>query len=134
VKYASLKVLALVLATGGLIAACATGTDTTPFDTGGSAATSGAPDTGPTTGAGGSGGTNASSGTDATAGSTGSGQPDGGGVCIPKCNADSDCQNSCPAAQTGINCCDAPSGFCYVASQSICPAPKPDGGTMMPPY
>jgi hypothetical protein len=134
VKYASLKVLALVLATGGLIAACASGTETTPFDTGGSAATSGTPDT--TTGSGGTGGVSAGSNTtgSTTTATTGSGQPDGGGVCVPKCNADSDCQNSCPAAQTGINCCDAPSGFCYVASQSICPAPKPDGGTTMPPY
>jgi hypothetical protein len=131
VKYASLKVLVLVVATGSLIAACATGADTTDFGAGGASgpSTSASPPDTTATGAGGSGG-GAAGGTT----TTGSGNPDGGGACIPKCNADIDCQNSCPAAQTGINCCDAPSGLCYNASTSICPAPKPDGGTMMPPY
>jgi hypothetical protein len=135
VKYASLKVLVLVLATGGLIAACASGNDTVDFGTGGSSpsTSSDPPDT--TSAGGGFGGSGGEAPT--TSGvttTTGSGDPDGGGVCVPKCNIDSDCQNSCPVAQTGINCCDAPSGFCYVASTSICPAPKPDGGTMNPPY
>ena len=130
-KYASLKVLVLVLATGGLIAACASGTDTDiAFGAGGSSpsTSSDAPDTTSGSGFGGSGGAVAAGTTTVT------GDPDGGATCVPKCNIDSDCQNSCPAAQTGINCCDAPSGFCYVASTAICPAPKPDGGTMMPPY
>lgn len=132
-KYASLKVLVLVVATGSLIAACATGADTNDFGAGGASGPSTSaspPDTTATSGFGGSGG-GAAGGTTTT---TGSGMPDGGGACVPKCNVDLDCQNSCPVAQTGINCCDAPSGLCYNASTAICPAPKPDGGTMMPPY
>lgn len=134
-KYASLKVLLLVLATGGLIAACASGTETTDFSTGavgtgGSVLTSGDPDTSATTGAGGSGGVQAST----TVTTSGNGGAGGGGVCIPKCNADVDCQNSCPATQTGINCCDAPSGFCYVASTAVCPAPNPATTTGSGPY
>ena len=123
--YASLKVTLLVLATGGLIAACASGTDTTEFSSGASAGggpamstTSGDPDTGVTTGAGGNGGA-----AGVTAGVTTA--TTGGGDCVPKCSADLDCQNSCPATQTGINCCDAPSGFCYVASTNTCPTPNP---------
>ncbi|MEP7126418.1 MAG: hypothetical protein ABJE95_36140 [Byssovorax sp.] len=133
-KYAIAKVLVLVVATGSLIAACATGSDTTDFGAGGASGpgTSGNPDTTATSGAGGTGGV--ASGDMTTTATTGSGAPDGGGACIPKCNADIDCQNSCPAAQTGINCCDAPSGLCYNASTATCPAPKPDGGMMMPPY
>jgi hypothetical protein len=132
VKYASLKVLVLVVATGSLIAACATGADTTDFGAGGASGPSTSaspPDTTVTTGVGGSGGGGAGVTT-----TTGSGDPDGGGVCVPKCSADSDCQSSCPAAQTGINCCDAPSGLCYNASTATCPAPKPDGGPVNPPY
>jgi pectate lyase len=126
VKYASLKVTLLVLATGGLIAACASGTDTTGFTAaagggeGGTASTSGTPDTATTGGVGGSGGIAATTGATTAAATTG-----GGGTCVPKCTADSDCQNSCPATQTGINCCDAPSGFCYVASTAMCPMPNP---------
>jgi hypothetical protein len=126
VKYASLKVLVLVLATGSLIAACASGNDTTDLGAGGASgtSTSSSPSDTSTTSVGSGGG--------GTGGGTS--LPDGGSTCIPKCNADSDCQNSCPAAQTGSNCCDAATGLCYVASTSICPMPKPDGGTMMPPY
>jgi hypothetical protein len=130
VKYASLKVLVLVVATGSLIAACASGGDTTDFGAGGASGPSTSaspPDTTATSGAGGSGG---GAGVTTT---TGSGDPDGG-VCVAKCTADSECQSSCPVAQTGINCCDAPSGLCYNASTAVCPAPKPDGGMMMPPY
>jgi hypothetical protein len=128
VKYASLKVLVLVLATGSLIAACASGNDTTDFGAGGASGTttsSSPPDTGTT-----------SVGTGGGGGATGSGTSTSGsgGTCIPKCFADYDCQNSCPAAQTGINCCDTATGLCYVASTSICPMPQTDGGTMMPPY
>ena len=130
-KYGSLKVLLLVLATGGLIAACASGTDTTDFGTGGSAATSnssGQPDTSSTGGAGGTGGV-ASTTTTVASTTTGATTSTGGDACVPKCNADLDCQNSCPATQTGINCCDAPSGFCYVASTAMCPMPNPAGST-----
>ena len=133
-KYASLKVTLLVLATGSVIAACASGTETTDFGTGGvsaTSATSGQPDTSATTGAGGNGG-----GAGTTSGvTTGNGGAGGaGGECIPKCNADLDCQNSCPATQTGINCCDAPSGFCYVASTNQCPVPNPATTTGSGPY
>ncbi len=130
-KYASLKVLVLVLATGGLIAACASGNES---DEAGGFATDTTATSSGSGGSGGSGGALSGGGTTAGNTTTGSGDPDGGGVCIPMCNVDSDCQNSCPATQTGINCCDAPSHFCYVASTAICPAPKPDGGTMNPPY
>jgi hypothetical protein len=137
VKYASIKVLVLLLGSGGLIAACASGSDSLDFSTGagsGATVTSGS-------GNGGNGGENSSAtgnggngGSNSAAVTTGSSQPDAGDVCVPKCTADSDCQNSCPVAQTGINCCDAATGFCYVDPKSICPAPQPDGGVITPPY
>jgi hypothetical protein len=131
VKYASIKALVLVLATGGLIAACASGTDSPDFSSGsggGATVTS----TGVTSG-GGNGG-NGGNGGSGGGGTGGSPSVDAGPTCIPQCNADSDCQNSCPVAQTGINCCDTATGLCYVASTPICPAPPNDGGVVIPPY
>lgn len=132
-KYASIKALVLVLAPGGLIAACASGTDTIDFSSGSGGGTTVA-STGVTSG-GGNGGNGGNGGAGGgTGGSTGSSLVDAGPTCIPMCNADSDCQNSCPVAQTGINCCDTATGLCYVASTPICPAPPNDGGVVMPPY
>jgi hypothetical protein len=136
VNYASIKVLVLVLATGGLIAACASGSDSPEFSSGGGGVPSGGDTltgggtlTGATSGGGNAGTTGSASASTSTGASTG-----GGTTCIPKCTADSDCQNSCPATQTGSNCCDADTGLCYVASTPMCPAPPTDGGVVMPPY
>jgi hypothetical protein len=137
VNYASIKVLVLVLATGGLIAACASGTDSVDFSTG-SAGGGTASGGGSNSGNGGSGGNgsggNGSGGAGSSVTVTSGATTGSGSTCIPTCNADSDCQNSCPVAQTGINCCDTQTGLCYVASTSICPVPPTDGGTVMPPY
>jgi hypothetical protein len=134
VKYASIKVLVLVLASGGSIAACASGTDSIDFDSGAGGGVTAA-GTGATSG-GGNGGNGGAGGdsTGGTGGSSGSSNADAGPTCIPQCNIDADCQNSCPVAQTGINCCDTATGLCYVASTPICPMPQTDGGTVMPPY
>ena len=132
-KYASLKVIALVFATGSLIAACANGSDSPDFGSGGASATTSTSDT---TGGGGTIPTTTAtttSGASGTGGTGGSTPTDGGAACLPKCNTDSDCQNSCPATQTGANCCDTQTNLCYVASTSICPVPD-DGGVVMPPY
>ena len=142
-NYASIKVLVLVLASGGLIAACASGTDSVDFSSGsgGGATVSGSG--GGNGGSGGSGnggnggngsGNGGSGSTVASTGTFPTGGADAGPSCIPTCNTDSDCQNSCPVAQTGINCCDTQTGLCYVASTPVCPMPPTDGGTVMPPY
>lgn len=131
-KYASIKVLVLVLASGGSIAACASGTDSLDFDSG---AGGGVTSTGTTPGvtSGGGNGGNGGAGSDATSSSSGGSTVDAGS-CVPQCSADTDCQVTCPAAQTGINCCDTATGTCYVAATPICPMPQPDGGTVTPPY
>jgi hypothetical protein len=139
VNYASIKVLVLVLATGGLIAACASGTDSVDFSSGsgGGATVSGSGGSGNGGNGGNSGsgnGGDGSGGSGSSVVSTGGSPSDAGPSCIPMCNADSDCQNSCPVAQTGINCCDTQTGLCYVASTPVCPMPPTDGGPVMPPY
>jgi len=55
-------------------------------------------------------------------------------ACVPACNVDAECQNSCPAVSTGVNCCDVTTHICYAASDTMCPMPKIDAGTMNPPY
>lgn len=49
--------------------------------------------------------------------------------CVAKCTSDMDCQNSCPAAPAGVNCCDLSTGACYANSNSTCPKTQDDGGT-----
>lgn len=146
-KYASIKALVLLLGSGGLIAACASGTDSLDFSTGAGGDTtstvasgnggnggSGNGGNGSTVGNGGSTGVgNPSSSAVTTTATTGGSQTDGG-ACIAKCYADYDCQNSCPVAQTGINCCDTATNLCYVDSNSVCPMPQNDGGVVTPPY
>ena len=44
-------------------------------------------------------------------------------VCPASCSADSACQNQCPAFPGGVQCCDLPSGSCYVAKSATCPTP-----------
>lgn len=134
-KYASIKVLVLVLASGGSIAACASGSDSPDFSSGSGGGVTSTTGTGLTSGGGngGNGGAGGSGGDSASA-STSSSTVDAGPSCVPQCNTDLDCQNSCPVAQTGINCCDTATNFCYVASTPICPMPQTDGGTVMPPY
>ena len=134
-KYASIKVLVLALASGGSIAACASGSDSPDFSGGGvgGSATTATTGTGSVISGGGNGGNGGSVAT-STSVSSGSSNVDAGPSCIPQCSTDSDCQNSCPVAQTGNNCCDTATGLCYVSSTPICPQPVPDGGTVMPPY
>lgn len=53
----------------------------------------------------------------------------GGGMCVPSCATDQDCQSSCPAAPMGaINCCDLTTNTCYTPNNSTCPSGGPDGG------
>lgn len=61
-------------------------------------------------------------------------QKDAGGACVSRCQSDSECQNSCPAAPVGgANCCDPTVSVCYAASRSSCPAPAVDSGPPPPP-
>ncbi len=50
------------------------------------------------------------------------------GQCVSTCQADEDCQNSCPNVPNGINCCDTSTGICYAYSAQECPAPVNDAG------
>jgi len=49
--------------------------------------------------------------------------------CVAKCTSDLECENSCPAAPAGVNCCDVSTGACYANSNSSCPKTSDDGGT-----
>ncbi len=47
---------------------------------------------------------------------------DAGRVCIAHCTSDLECQSTCPNAPGhGVNCCDFPSGVCFLASPGMCP-------------
>ncbi|MDI1477334.1 hypothetical protein [Polyangium sp. y55x31] len=83
-------------------------------------------------GTGGSGGEGGAGGSGSTASSSSS-SSGGGPVCVDQCNADADCQNSCPAAPQGaVNCCDVPTHGCYVVGSSTCPTGQGgSGGTPM---
>src|SRR5271165_5912360 len=61
--------------------------------------------------------------------SGGNGSSNGGGTACPgSCSADTDCQNSCPAATNGgANCCDTMSSTCFMSQTSTCPAPGQTG-------
>lgn len=58
-----------------------------------------------------------------------------GGVCVPACQTDLECQLSCSALPVGqLNCCDRRLGACYQYEGSACPrGPRTDGG-VQPPY
>lgn len=81
-------------------------------------------------GDGGSGGTGSSVSSSSSSSSASTG---GGPMCTAQCNVDADCQNTCPAApQGGANCCDAPTGSCYVVGSATCPTGTGgSGGTPM---
>ena len=73
---------------------------------------------------------------EAGASSTSSGGSSGttGKTCVTKCTADTECQNSCPAQQNTIFCCDVKTGSCYGAKQTVCPSPTDDDGGGPPAY
>jgi hypothetical protein len=109
------------MATGGGVA---TGGGTA---TGGGAATGGGSATG---------GGIATGGGTATGGGSGTGGgtalPDAG-LCAPVCAVDLDCQSTCAPPTAGdSNCCDVPSGTCFVSAGAVCPMSTTDGG--MGPY
>lgn len=127
-KYASATFFALTLAAIGF-AACASGENDLPFnngDTSGGGGNGGESSGG--NGTGGSGTTTTGSGS-----STSSGGNDAGGVCVPKCATDADCQGSCPTPKSGTTCCDTATNVCYVSNSATCPVAN-DGGMPPPMY
>jgi hypothetical protein len=53
---------------------------------------------------------------------------DTGGVCVPHCTTDLECQQSCKPPQVGTSCCDKIGGICYAAT--TCQSSSGgDGGT-----
>jgi len=108
-QHTTLKTILLALSVGGFLLAFASCGNSSGSGNGGTPAP---PDSGPV-----------DSGKTATV-----------AACVPKCNSDSECQNSCPAVSTGVNCCDVTTHVCYTASDTMCPMPKIDAGTMNPPY
>lgn len=51
--------------------------------------------------------------------------------CVPSCNVDSDCANSCPAISGGVQCCDTKARVCFGSKTATCP--KPEDGPIDPP-
>src|SRR5262245_4617970 len=125
-RYVSVTVLALTLLPSGIVA-CASGNDDNLFDAG-------------IGGAGGAGsataGKAAATGTSTGTGTAASSGASGGGMCVPSCMSDADCQNSCPPAGPNSNCCDTATGICFVSNTPACPPSVPaDAGTdSMSPY
>ena len=93
-----------------------------PKDAGGDAQDSGS-DAGTDSGSGGS-----DAGTDAAADAAV--EADAAKTCVSSCTTNAECQNSCPSADGGINCCDTQSNVCYTSATATCPAPPPDGGPL----
>ena len=56
------------------------------------------------------------------------------GQCVSQCNVDTDCQNSCPAIDGGVSCCDTASKTCFASGTAACPASAGDGGGPPPGY
>jgi hypothetical protein len=55
-------------------------------------------------------------------------------VCVSSCTQDSECQNSCPALDTGIQCCDAATSVCFASAAAACPVPPPNDPDPPPAY
>jgi hypothetical protein len=47
-------------------------------------------------------------------------EPEGEKKCAPTCKVDADCQNSCPAIPSGVQCCDIQSNLCFGANGPVC--------------
>ena len=53
----------------------------------------------------------------------------GGEGCIGSCGINADCANTCPAVQADqANCCDTGTHICYVAESAMCPLPATTTG------
>jgi hypothetical protein len=123
----------LVNGTGWDTCSCAQSGNGGGAATGGGSATGGGTATGGgvATGGGAATGGGVATGGGAATGGGGGTQADAG-VCIAHCAVDSDCQLTCAPVSSGSNCCDVPSGICFVSVDPVCPVSSTDGG--MGPY
>jgi predicted small lipoprotein YifL len=57
-----------------------------------------------------------------------------GGMCVPQCQTDLECQLSCGAPPAGaVNCCDRRTAICYKFEAADCPrGGRFDGGIVWP--
>lgn len=59
---------------------------------------------------------------------------DDGGMCVPQCQTDLECQLSCGALPAGqLNCCDRRTAICFKFEATACPrGGRNDGGIVWP--